>query len=157
MQLSVRTIICCCVFITVLPPGKGATEKPPSSLDKMFTEYLHVFIKKYLCNSFITDTEETLNSDDGPQLTPSSSASSAPPMRTKRSGPFQSSGCLLITCIYHDLFDRLYQLNTKQKEEKAPPKKLGVHGYGRRRRRSLLDVVHLGLCRERQRSWCSTQ
>lgn len=55
------------------------------------------------------------------------------------------SGCLLITCIYHDLFHRLIQIKKNdQTDTTAPKSKMGRNGYGRRRR-SLLDATQLVL------------
>lgn len=46
---------------------------------------------------------------------------------------------------------KVYIYNNKQIDQTAPPKKLGCNGYGRRRRRSLRDVMQLAFRRGRQR------
>lgn len=69
-------------------------------------------------------------------------SSFGPNIRSRRSTSSQS-GCLLITCIYHDLFYRL-SLTKKnaQTDTTAPKSKMGPGGFGRRRR-SLLDATQL--------------
>lgn len=62
-------------------------------------------------------------------------------IRSKRSASTRVSGCFLITCLSHDLIDKMFQMGTKGHTEiKAPAEKLGSNGYGRRRR-SLLDAL----------------
>uniref|UniRef100_A0A672HIH6 Pro-adrenomedullin n=1 Tax=Salarias fasciatus TaxID=181472 RepID=A0A672HIH6_SALFA len=109
MRLSVQTFLCCCVFATVLGPALGPLEK----------------------GSLLTPTWFLLTS--------SPSFSAVPHMRPKRSTPPKASGCIFITCVYHDLVHRLHDLSNKQDKDKVPEKKLGCNGYGRRRREEAPD------------------
>ncbi|TDH09940.1 hypothetical protein EPR50_G00091320 [Perca flavescens] len=148
MKLVLHTVICCCVFTTVLPLVKDATGQINTSLKKRLRVWLQSRIKRDLCNSLLTANEQ--HSDVGPQQDKIAKNVSPPSsfglnIRRRRSTSTKSSGCVLVTCSYHDLLYRLHQINNKQKEANAPENKLGSTGYGRRRRRSLLDVAQLTL------------
>ncbi|XP_060232025.1 pro-adrenomedullin-like [Meriones unguiculatus] len=52
-----------------------------------------------------------------------------------------SSPCRLGTCILQKLAQRIYQLTDKSKDAVAPQNKISPQGYGRRRRRSLPEVL----------------
>lgn len=139
MRLALHTVICCCVFTTVLPLVKGATGELNTSLKKRFRAWLHSRMKRDLCNSSETTIEQYSDVDVGtPQdrsgeiVSPSSVGLN---IRSKRSTSPKLSGCVLVTCSYHDLLHQLYLDNEhRQKEDKAPKKKIGSKGYGRRRR-----------------------
>ncbi|XP_034975168.1 pro-adrenomedullin [Zootoca vivipara] len=49
--------------------------------------------------------------------------------------------CGFGTCTVHNLAHLIHHFMDKNKDVSPPPEKLGPHGYGRRRRRSLLDIV----------------
>ncbi|XP_042352487.1 pro-adrenomedullin [Plectropomus leopardus] len=155
MRLALHTVICCCVFTTVLPLVKGATGELNTSLKKRFKVWLHSRLKRDLCSDLETANEQHLNIHVGQQqdeigeIDPSLSGFGLN-MRPRRSTATKSSGCLLMTCAYHDLLHRLRQIS-EQKETNAPEKKMSSTGYGRRRRRSLLDVAQLALQTGRQR------
>ncbi|XP_069019123.1 uncharacterized protein admb [Embiotoca jacksoni] len=146
MRLGLHTVICCCIFTTVLPLVKGATGDPNSSL-KRFR------LKVDLRNSSVTANEQFPDLHFGPKQgghekvlsPPSSFELNRRPKRTP------SSGCALVTCLYHELVDRLLHMNNHQAKEHAPEKKMGLNGYGRRRRRSFLDVTQIALQTGRQR------
>ncbi|KAM7415115.1 hypothetical protein PAMA_019779 [Pampus argenteus] len=70
-------------------------------------------------------------------------------IRSRRSSP-KSSGCALSTCSYNDLIYRLHLINNKEITPTAPEKKMRSNGYGRRRRRSLLDVIQPALNRHKR-------
>ncbi|XP_049430652.1 pro-adrenomedullin [Epinephelus fuscoguttatus] len=156
MRLAVHTVICCCVFTTVLPLVKGATGELNTSLKKRFRVWLHSRMKRELClDSSEIAGEQHLHLHAGQQQdenvkTDPSLSSSELNIRRRRSTSAKSSGCFLVTCAYHDLLHRLHQITNKDREPNAPEKKMGSSGYGRRRR-SLLDVTQLALQTGRQR------
>ncbi|XP_035521346.1 ADM [Morone saxatilis] len=153
MRLALHTVICCCVFTTVLPLVKGATEELNTSLKKRLIVWLQNRMKRDLRNCLVANE---LYSDihvgpqqDGNAITVSPTSSFGLNIRPRRSPSSKSSGCALVTCIYHDLLDRLQRLHD-QKEPNAPMSKIGLNGYGRRRR-SLQEVTLLALQTRRQR------
>ncbi|KAG7221088.1 hypothetical protein INR49_017529 [Caranx melampygus] len=155
MRLALHTVICCCVFTMVLPLGKGSTEDLNSSLKKRFKEWLQTHMKRDLGNILMTADEKYSDMHVG--LQQGDSAKMSPPplsiglkIRPRRSTS-KASGCALGTCVYHDLIHKLHKIhNDDQKEPKAPTKKIGCKGYGRRRR-SLLDVALLSIQTRRQK------
>ncbi|GAA6215326.1 ADM-like [Lates japonicus] len=160
MRLALHTFICCCVFTTVLPLVKGATGERNSSLKKRFKVWLQSRTKRDLGNSLVTANEECPDvvsvANVGPQQGEDAKTVSPPSsfglnIRPRRSTSSKQSGCVLVTCIYQDLFHRLHTISNNQKEATAPKEKIGVNGYGRRRRRSFLEVTQLALQTGRQR------
>ncbi|XP_008292693.1 ADM [Stegastes partitus] len=150
MRLSLHTVICCCVFTTVLPLVKGATGEPSTSLKKRFRVWLQSHMKRDLRNSLVTANEQDSDIHVGPRQDRHAKALSPPSSFGVNIRPKRSSGCLLVTCLYHDLVDQLNKMTDKRKETKAPEKKIGSKGYGRRRR-SLLDAAQLAFQTGRQR------
>uniref|UniRef100_A0A3Q3NL25 Adrenomedullin n=1 Tax=Mastacembelus armatus TaxID=205130 RepID=A0A3Q3NL25_9TELE len=147
MRLALHTVICCCVFTTVLPVVKGATGELNSSQKKRLKAWLQTCMTRDPSGS-VTASEQYLDINAEPHQdenakTVSPLSSFGLLIRRRRSASSKSSGCFLVTCVYHDLLDRLYKHN-KEKEVKAPERKMGSQGYGRRRR-SLLDVTKLAL------------
>ncbi|KAG8012349.1 hypothetical protein GBF38_020071 [Nibea albiflora] len=145
MRLTLHTVICCCVFITVLPLVKGATGELNTSLKKRFKVWLQSRVKRDL-NSLVTSSEQCSDIHVGPQQGGSSTTDSPPSssglnVRSRRS---TSSGCALVTCIYHDLVHRLHQVKSEEEKPNAPEGKISPKGYGRRRR-SVQDVIQLAL------------
>ena len=53
----------------------------------------------------------------------------------------RSNGCRFGTCTFQKLAHQIYQLTDKDKDGMAPRNKISPQGYGRRRRRSLLEVL----------------
>ncbi|XP_003465742.1 pro-adrenomedullin [Cavia porcellus] len=53
---------------------------------------------------------------------------------------FRSFGCRFGTCTVQKLAHQIYQLTDKDKDGVAPRSKISPQGYGRRRRRSLLET-----------------
>ncbi|XP_023253128.1 ADM-like [Seriola lalandi dorsalis] len=155
MRLALQTVICCCVFTMVLPLVKGATGELNSSLKKRFKIWLQGRMKRDLGNSLVTANERHSDIHVGPQQGENAKAVSPSlsfglKFRPRRSSS-KASGCVLGTCVYHDLIHQLHKIrNNDQKEPKAPPEKIGCTGYGRRRR-SLLDVSQFALQSGRQR------
>ncbi|XP_054475604.1 uncharacterized protein admb [Anoplopoma fimbria] len=154
MRLTLHTVICCCVFTTVLPLVKGSAGELNTSLKKRYKVWLQTRMKRDLCNSTVTDNEQNSGVHVGPQQdenakSVSPPSSTGPPVRCSRSTSPKSSGCNLVTCVYQDLLHRLHQTNNKLKSC-SPGHKIGSNGYGRRRR-SLLDDVRHGLRTGRQR------
>ncbi|XP_053175455.1 pro-adrenomedullin [Scomber japonicus] len=147
MKLALHTVICCCVFTTVLPLVKGATGDFNSSLKKRFRVWLQSRMRRDLRSDEYSDIH-IRPQQDGNAETVSVSSSFGLNIRPRRSMP-PKSGCVLFTCSYHDLIYRLHQIN-QEKEPNAPPKKISPKGYGRRRR-SLGDVARLALPTGRQR------
>ncbi|XP_026030844.1 uncharacterized protein admb isoform X1 [Astatotilapia calliptera] len=144
MRLSLHTIICCCVFTTVLPLVKGATGETNASLRKRSRVWLQSHMKRDLRSRLVTGDDQHFGGPQQDRLakTLPTPSSFGPNIRSRRSTSSQS-GCLLITCIYHDLFYRL-SLTKKnaQTDTTAPKSKMGPGGFGRRRR-SLLDATQL--------------
>ncbi|XP_062276794.1 uncharacterized protein admb [Scomber scombrus] len=154
MKLALHTVICCCVFTTVLPLVKSATGDFNTSLKKRFRVWLHSRVRRDLRSSLDTASDEYSDihikpQQDGDAEPVSVSSSLGLNIRPRRSTS-PKSGCVLFTCSYHDLMYRLHQINNQQKEPNAPPKKISSKGYGRRRR-SLVDVARLALLTGRQR------
>ncbi|XP_044048339.1 uncharacterized protein admb isoform X2 [Siniperca chuatsi] len=149
MRLALQTVICCCVFTTVLPLVKGTPGELNTSLKKRFRVWLQSRMKRDLHNSLVTDKDRLSDIHVGPQqdgnVSPPSSFRICPisaNIRPRRSASSQSSVCFLVTCAYHDLVYRLQVTSNRQNQENAPDKKIGSKGYGRRRR-SLQDVTQL--------------
>ncbi|XP_031587743.1 pro-adrenomedullin [Oreochromis aureus] len=146
MRLFLHTIICCCVFTTVLPLVKGARGETNTSLRKRSRVWLQSHMKRDLRSRLVTGDDQYFSGPQQDRLaktlpTPSSFGLN---IRSRRSTSSQS-GCFLITCIYHDLFHRLVQIKKNEKTDTtAPTSKIGRNGYGRRRR-SLLDATQLVL------------
>ncbi|XP_021075155.1 ADM [Mus pahari] len=53
----------------------------------------------------------------------------------------RSNGCRFGTCTFQKLAHQIYQLTDKDKDGMAPRNKISPQGYGRRRRRSLPEVL----------------
>lgn len=53
----------------------------------------------------------------------------------------RSTGCRFGTCTMQKLAHQIYQLTDKDKDGMAPRNKISPQGYGRRRRRSLPEVL----------------
>ncbi|XP_071347180.1 pro-adrenomedullin isoform X2 [Trachinotus anak] len=155
MRLALHTVICCCVFTMVLPLVKGATGELNSSLKKRFKVWLQSRMKRDLGNSLVTANEKYSEIHVGPQQgenakTVSPLLSFGLKIRNRRSSS-KASGCVLGTCVFHDLIHQLHKMsNNDQKEANAPASKISCTGYGRRRR-SLPDVTLLALQTGRQR------
>ncbi|XP_045892233.1 pro-adrenomedullin isoform X1 [Micropterus dolomieu] len=159
MKLVLQTVICCCVFTTVLPLVKGATGELNTSLKKRLRVWLQSRMKRDLHNSLGTDNEWYSDVHVGLQQDGNAKIGSPPSsygiyqilanIRPRRSPPSKSV-CYLITCSYHVLVDRVQVANNMQTQAEAPKHKIGKSGYGRRRR-SLQDVTQLVLQTGRQR------
>ncbi|XP_060892008.1 pro-adrenomedullin [Labrus mixtus] len=151
MKLALHTVICCCVFTTVLPLVKGATGELNTSLKKRFRVWLQSRMKRDLDDGLATSDElcsdllDRLRQDVTENNVPPS-PSSGPQIRSKRATSSKSAGCKLVTCSLPDLIFKLYQNTNTDIDVSAPGKHLTPIGYGRRRRRrSLLDVVRPAL------------
>ncbi|XP_030282263.1 ADM [Sparus aurata] len=155
MRLALQTVICCCVFTTVLPLVKGATEDLNTGLKKRFRVWMQSRMKKDLSNSLVTANEQHPDipvgqHQDGNEKIVAPLSSFGLNIRAKRSTSSKSSGCALVTCAYQDLLHRLSKYNNRNTETNAPEIKISSKGYGRRRR-SLQDVIQLVLRTGRQR------
>lgn len=53
----------------------------------------------------------------------------------------RNSGCRFGTCTVQKLAHQIYQFTDKDKDGVAPRSKISPHGYGRRRRRSLPEIL----------------
>lgn len=53
----------------------------------------------------------------------------------------RSVGCRFGTCTVQKLAHQIYQFTDKDKDGVAPRNKISAHGYGRRRRRSLPEIL----------------
>ncbi|XP_022073107.1 pro-adrenomedullin [Acanthochromis polyacanthus] len=154
MRLSLHTVICCCVFTAVLPPVKGATGEPSTSLKKRFRVWLQSHMKRDLRNSLVPANEQESDIHVGPRQDRDANALSPPSSFGLNIRHKRSSGCFLPTCSYPSLVDTLNKVNDKRKDIRPPPIKMSSNGYGRRRR-SLLDVSQFALQTERLR--CCTE
>ncbi|XP_073327324.1 pro-adrenomedullin-like [Pagrus major] len=155
MRLALQTVICCCVFTTVLPLVKGATEDLNTGMKKRFRVWMQSRMKKDLRNSLVTANERHPDIHVGPHQDGNEKIVAPPSsfglnIRAKRSTSSKSSGCAFVTCSYQDLLHRLSHYNNRSKETNAPEIKISSKGYGRRRR-SLQDVIQLVLWTGRQR------
>nr|XP_043892417.1 pro-adrenomedullin-like isoform X2 [Solea senegalensis] len=140
MRLALHTIICCCVFTTVLPLVKCDTGELNFNLKKRFRVWLQGHMKRDLGSILITAKEPSSDIHVGQEQDENGQVVLSP-LRTKRTTSSKLSGCALVTCVNHDLIYRLLRINNNQKDAVAPEEKIGSNGYGRRRRRSPLDVV----------------
>ncbi|KAF7225456.1 pro-adrenomedullin [Nothobranchius furzeri] len=138
MRVSLHTVICCCVFTTVLSQVHGEKEEPVSTQVKRFCQWLQKILTSRPYNSSDTATEqisdvtvELMESNDGNSPTPPSSCEEN--TRSKR-----SAGCNLGTCLIHKLYQDVYELKSASKRPCAPEKKIIT--FGRRRRHSLGDI-----------------
>ncbi|XP_068595953.1 pro-adrenomedullin-like [Brachionichthys hirsutus] len=152
MRLAVHTVLCCCVFTTMLPLVKGATGEINTSMRKRFRVWLQNRVKN---SSLATPAERHADlhvgsRQDGNVKTVYPPSSFGLKIRARRAASSKSSSCVLITCAYHDLLHRLYQINNWQKEATAPEKKMSPTGYGRRRR-SLQGVTQVASQAEGER------
>ncbi|KAF7648763.1 hypothetical protein LDENG_00152270 [Lucifuga dentata] len=147
MRFAMQTLICCCIFMLVLPLVRGAARDLNTSLKKRFRVWLQSRMRRDLCSRVTVSKRcpdlhvEPQQGQDAESLTPPSSIQL---IRSRRSvtTSSKSPGCVLVTCSYHDLIHRLHLFNNKHKEASAPEEKIGFKGYGRRRR-SLLDAIQL--------------
>ncbi|XP_041853459.1 pro-adrenomedullin [Melanotaenia boesemani] len=151
MRLCLHTVICCCVFTTVLPPVTGATAEPNATLRKRYRVWLQSHVKRDLPNGSVATNVQTSDILDGSLQ--GAKALPSPPsfglnVRLKRSSSKQT-GCFLATCVYHEMVHRIHE-SQKVKDCTAPEEKMGKNGYGRRRRRSLADNIQLPVQTGRQ-------
>uniref|UniRef100_A0A3Q2Y923 Adrenomedullin n=1 Tax=Hippocampus comes TaxID=109280 RepID=A0A3Q2Y923_HIPCM len=114
MRLTLRTLVCCCVLIAVMPLVRSALlgykktdarrilGRPPACQQEL--KRLHLFFCRLLLN-----------------------------IRRRRS-PSKTSGCFLFSCSYHDLIHRLSQMHDNNKKVPNAPKDK-MSSIGRRRRR----------------------
>ncbi|XP_041651782.1 pro-adrenomedullin [Cheilinus undulatus] len=157
MKLALPTVICCCVFTTVLPLVKGATGELNASLKKRLKALLQNRMKRELPGDIIMLSEEQCNDilsqlqQEGTENTVSPSPSPGLLIRRRKSTTSKSGGCVLVTCAIHDLVFRLHQNTNNGKEATAPPRHFSAKGYGRRRRRSLLKTFLPAIQTRRQR------
>ncbi|KAK5866924.1 hypothetical protein PBY51_011457 [Eleginops maclovinus] len=154
MRLALHTVICCCVFTTVLPLVKCATGEINTSLKKR-SKVVQSRMKRDLCDTLLTAAEHLADISFGSQQDENGKLASLPSslglhIRRRRSTSSKSAGCALVTCAIHDLLFKLQRMTNTAREINAPEQKMGSTGYGRRRR-SLLDVSRLALQTGRQR------
>ncbi|KAM3608759.1 uncharacterized protein V6R79_004237 [Siganus canaliculatus] len=150
MRLTLHTIICCCVFTTVLPLVKGTTGEFNTSLKKRFREWSQNRMKRDVHNNFVTANEHLSDNQAGRQEEGDAKNVALPARLNLRLRRSPSSKCALITCAYHDLLHQLYHFNHDEKQANAPDVKISSKGYGRRRR-SLQRIIQLIPCAARQR------
>ncbi|KAM9481344.1 uncharacterized protein admb [Clarias gariepinus] len=125
MKVRSQAILFYCLLASFLHCVTSATLS--NSSDEENKDMLHMELqRKDLC-------EHNRSSDDSVEKrdSPISQNSDQSSGRVKR-------GCNLLTCSIHDLAYRLHN-TLKNKPNNAPPRKISPCGYGRRRRRSLLQ------------------
>nr|XP_040017806.1 pro-adrenomedullin-like [Gasterosteus aculeatus aculeatus] len=153
MRLALQTVLCCCAFSALLPPVRGTTGELDTILEERFKVWLQSRVKRDICGGSLTGSEQLSDVHAAPRQEDNATSVSPPPscgllLRSRRSTS-KPSGCRFVTCVYHDLIHQLHQIH--QIKSCAPVKKIGSGGYGRRRRRSLLDDAWLALRTRRQR------
>uniref|UniRef100_A0A3Q2PXQ2 Adrenomedullin n=1 Tax=Fundulus heteroclitus TaxID=8078 RepID=A0A3Q2PXQ2_FUNHE len=143
MRFSLHTVICCCVFTTMVPLIRGGPGDPHGPQKKRFREWLQSHMSRdphiQLSAAKVQTSVESSQNKDG--KTPLQSASFGADKRFRR-----SSGCQLSTCSIHDTLDKAQNLH----KPCAPKHKLGKFGYGRRRR--MADNPQLTVQTERPRT-----
>ncbi|XP_039987823.1 pro-adrenomedullin [Xiphias gladius] len=155
MRLVLHAVIVCCVFTTFLPLVKSATGELNSGLKKRFKVWLQGRMTRDLGSSLVAANEQYSGIHAGPQQGKNAKTVSLPlsfglNFRPRRSASSKPSGCVLVTCAYHDLLHRLHKMSNIETEAVAPKDKMGSNGYGRRRR-SILDVAQFAFQTGRQR------
>ncbi|XP_036962303.1 uncharacterized protein admb isoform X2 [Acanthopagrus latus] len=118
MRLALQTVICCCVFTTVLPLVKGATEDLNTGLKKRFRVWMQSRMKRDLSNNLMTAREQhpdihVEQHQDGNEKIVAPPSSFGVKIRAKRLTSSKSSGCALVTCAYQDLLHRLSKQEDK--------------------------------------------
>ncbi|KAM8892641.1 pro-adrenomedullin isoform 1-T3 [Spinachia spinachia] len=151
MRVALQTVLCCCAFSALLPAAPaGATRELDTRLEQRFNAWLQSRVKRDIHDSLRAAAERL---SDGPRQVENATSVSPPPscgllVRSRRSMS-KPTGCHVVTCIYHDLIFQLHQI--RQIKSCVPVKKLGPDGFGRRRRRSVLDNAWLALLTQRPR------
>lgn len=93
-----------------------------------------------------TQTLVQLQDQESTSRTPQTSTQSVAHIRVKRyrqsmNQGSRNSGCRFGTCTVQKLAHQIYQFTDKDKDGVAPRSKISPHGYGRRRRRSLPEIL----------------
>lgn len=93
-----------------------------------------------------TETLVLVQGQESTSKPPQASTPSVAHIRVKRYRQMmnpgsRSSPCRLGTCTVQKLAHQIYQLTDKDKDGVAPRDKISAQGYGRRRRRSLREVL----------------
>ncbi|XP_051005188.1 pro-adrenomedullin [Acomys russatus] len=93
-----------------------------------------------------TETLGRLQDKQSTSRSPQASTQNAAHIRVKRyrqsmNQGSRSSGCRFGTCTVQKLAHKIYQFTDKDKDGFAPRNKISPQGYGRRRRRSLSEVL----------------
>ncbi|XP_050019357.1 pro-adrenomedullin [Alexandromys fortis] len=93
-----------------------------------------------------TQTLVQLQDKESTSRTPQASPQSITHIRVKRyrqsmNQGSRSVGCRFGTCTVQKLAHQIYQFTDKDKDGVAPRNKISAHGYGRRRRRSLPEIL----------------
>ncbi|XP_028623952.1 ADM [Grammomys surdaster] len=123
-----------------LSRGKRELQAPSS--------YPTVADEKTVPTQTLVQLQDTQNTTSTPQASNQSEArnQSEAHIRVKRyrqsmNQGSRSSGCRIGTCTMQKLAHQIYQLTDKDKDGMAPRNKISPQGYGRRRRRSLPEVL----------------
>ncbi|XP_034350687.1 pro-adrenomedullin [Arvicanthis niloticus] len=104
--------------------------------------YPTVADEKTVPTQTLVQLQDTQNTTSSPQASTQSEAH----IRVKRyrqsmNQGSRSTGCRIGTCTMQKLAHQIYQLTDKDKDGMAPRNKISPQGYGRRRRRSLPEVL----------------
>ncbi|CAL8263808.1 unnamed protein product [Merluccius merluccius] len=143
MRSALHTIICCCIFSSVLALERNLNTDTDATLKKRFAVWLQRRVKRELCHSCARASEAGLQPhvearhEEGPEAL-------ALQQRSSRTSGTKKSGCYLITCMVHDLIFQVHQFNNMAIDPTAPVDKISSLGYGRRRRRSPEDPPAAG-------------
>ncbi|XP_006978647.1 pro-adrenomedullin [Peromyscus maniculatus bairdii] len=95
-----------------------------------------------------TQTLAQLQDKQSTSSTPQASTQSVAHIRVKRyrqsmNQGSRSAGCRFGTCTVQKLAHQIYQFTDKDKDSVAPRNKISSQGYGRRRRRSLPEILRI--------------
>ncbi|KAM4619250.1 pro-adrenomedullin [Polymixia lowei] len=125
MRLALQTVICCCVFTTVLPLAGGAAVDLNSSLKKRFKVWLQSRMRRDVHKSCMESQKE----EGGAETLAVQPRSRRSPVTSPK-----KAGCGLTTCMINDLIHTMSSMSINVKKPSVPPNKMTPDGYGRRRR-----------------------
>ncbi|XP_005075742.1 pro-adrenomedullin [Mesocricetus auratus] len=96
-----------------------------------------------------TQTLDLLQDEQSTSSTPQASTQNVAHIRVKRyrqsmNQGSRSTGCRFGTCTVQNLAHQIYKFTEKDKHSFAPRDKISPQGYGRRRRRSLPEILQAG-------------
>lgn len=137
MKFFLQSVLFWCVLATLVRCSRSTRAELSAETRKRLSVWLQSLVRRDVHKKLSMREEEdsVVNLEESKR-----SKQLMPHLRIKRTlGSTKPSGCNLVTCSVHELAHRIHSI-TKQKSEVVPQHKMGAHGYGRRRRRSLEQV-----------------